>query len=203
MVYLSTNPNYLPHWENTIANIRREYSGILAYGSIFIKEYPNVTFWSLLDWIGIDAYFPLASSTNPHPPIEEMQATYAAALAEVRQWKEAHFPTKQLYFTEMGFTSSQITLVEPYFNPVNCSASISATNFTAQDLGYQVAFDGIRENADLISGIFLFWFDNVGTMDYYWTRDEEDSLWACFFTPRGKPAYKTILEAFALDTTVL
>ncbi len=201
LVYMSTNPNYLPWWQNSIANIRREFSGPLAYGSIFTYENPKVTFWSLLDWIGIDAYYPLASPSNPHPPVAEMQATYAKTLAEVRHWKEANFPTKELYFTEMGFTSSQSTLVAPSYTPKNCTVPGSATNFTAQDLGFQVAFDGIRENSDWISGVFVFWFDNVGTSDYYLDRHKEGSKWTCFFTPRGKPAFNTIQKAFSLPTS--
>ena len=46
-------------WKGLIAKVRLVYSGKLTYAANW-DEYPRVPFWQDLDYIGIDAYFPLS-----------------------------------------------------------------------------------------------------------------------------------------------
>ncbi|MGZ4202843.1 MAG: glycoside hydrolase family 113, partial [Thermoleophilaceae bacterium] len=52
---------YTAHWEQIIAGIKQRFSGELTYAANF-DEYWRVGFWDSLDYIGVDAYFPLSSS---------------------------------------------------------------------------------------------------------------------------------------------
>ena len=40
------------------------YSGKLTFGANWYLEYEDVTFWDDLDYIGIQAYFPLTKKEN-------------------------------------------------------------------------------------------------------------------------------------------
>lgn len=47
-------------------------AAIHRYASLYVVEYPNCTFWHLLDAIGIDAYFPLTTTANPSPTVQQL-----------------------------------------------------------------------------------------------------------------------------------
>lgn len=40
-------------------------------------------------------------------------------------------------------------------------------------------------------------FDNPSTPDFYVNATHHRPAWDCWFTPRGKPAYKSMQAAFA------
>ena len=47
-------------WREIISGIRESFDGELTYSSNWYDEYENITFWDALDYIGVQAYFPLA-----------------------------------------------------------------------------------------------------------------------------------------------
>ena len=59
--FVLTRPVY---WKRLIKDIRRIYKGKLTYATNW-NEYLEVSFWSELDYIGIDAYFPLSEEKSP------------------------------------------------------------------------------------------------------------------------------------------
>ena len=54
-------------WNELILKIKKLYKGKLTYAANW-DEYKRIHFWNVLDYIGVDAYFPLtdkkSSSTN-------------------------------------------------------------------------------------------------------------------------------------------
>lgn len=50
------------HWRDTVAGIRARYSGPLVYAANHGNEL-KVQWWDAVDIIGVDAYYPLATST--------------------------------------------------------------------------------------------------------------------------------------------
>ena len=96
-------------WTNLIDNLRSRYDGPLTYsanwGSIGnnVGGYTNVPWWNQLDYIGIDAYFPLSNVNNPSPA---QLADNATAIADgIESWHSANHPNKQVLFTEIGYRS--------------------------------------------------------------------------------------------------
>ena len=53
-------------WRKLAANVREVYSGKITYAANW-DEYENVKFWDVVDYIGIDAYFPLVEQKVPDP----------------------------------------------------------------------------------------------------------------------------------------
>ncbi len=52
-------------WRSLIKKIRYVYHGPLTYAANFYVEFEKITFWDELDYIGIQAYFPLSKSNDP------------------------------------------------------------------------------------------------------------------------------------------
>ena len=87
-------------WRRLIAAVRREFDGPLTYSANF-DTWQGLRFWDALDFIGVSAYFPLASGENPSPA--ELEAGWDRALAPLeaahRLWG------KPVLLTEAGFPS--------------------------------------------------------------------------------------------------
>jgi len=52
------------YWQQLIKNIREIYTGKLTYAGNW-DSYKHVSFWNELDFIGVDAYFPLSEEKTP------------------------------------------------------------------------------------------------------------------------------------------
>lgn len=59
--FVQKRPKY---WQQLIKEIRKVYNGKLTYASNW-DEFKRVPFWGELDFIGIDAYFPLSDKKTP------------------------------------------------------------------------------------------------------------------------------------------
>jgi len=184
-------------WISLIAKVRKIYSGKLTYAALYTREYPKIPFWDALDWIGIEAYWPLANETNINPSIPDMVNYFTNAFEEVKQWKQSNVTTrdKPLYFTELGYPSLKTAAIYPTVFPTRsegCRGKFSP-DFELQAKCYSALFSTLPKYSDVISGLFIFSWDNPSTADYYPTGP----LWACFYSPRGKPAYEIISQAYS------
>jgi hypothetical protein len=91
-------------WAAIIAQVRSVYGGKLTYAanaSTLPDEYASVSFWSLLDYAGLDAYVALTSKTDPTRA--ELVAAWSPALTAFRNWASGH--GKPVIFTEIGYKS--------------------------------------------------------------------------------------------------
>ena len=73
--FVEARPDY---WQLLIKKIRAIYKGKLTYAANW-DEYKRTSFWKELDYIGIDAYFPLSESQTP--TVEELRLGW-------QPWKE-------------------------------------------------------------------------------------------------------------------
>lgn len=116
----ATEPQHTQEWRKMIREVRKVYSGKLTYGAnwsgqpqlgLHVNEFEQVEFWDDLDYIGVDAYFPLKEmSTNQALPlaIENMQR-HNRKLAEMSE----RFG-KKIIFVEAGIQSARGALTQPY-----------------------------------------------------------------------------------------
>jgi len=96
-------------WENIIKEIRKVYHGKLTYAANW-DNYRNVSFWNELDYIGIDAYFPLSSGKNPSK--QENIVKWKPIIKELKTFsKEIEKP---ILFTEYGYRSIDYTTLKPW-----------------------------------------------------------------------------------------
>jgi len=100
---------YTDKWNNLIRKIRSVYSGRLTYAAEW-KNANNVKFWNSLDYIGIDAYYPLTDKNNPS--IEELKNSWAKYDREFISLYKKY--GKKIIFTEIGYKSVEGTAIRPW-----------------------------------------------------------------------------------------
>lgn len=195
---LTTSDATIPYFTQVIDSIRDVYTyGKLTYSSLYSKEYKLVPWWNKLDWIGIDAYFPLyntISITHDSLTVESMIKSWNHWLNVINEWKLSNNDTignMSLVFTEIGYPSYREASLAPWYGPSDCSG-VFAENDTVQEMCYQALFSVLSQSNASVDGVFMFWLDNEGTSDYY----PDGRHWPCWWTPRGKPAWKTLSQAF-------
>ncbi len=98
------------YWRSLIKKIRSVYSGDLTYAANWYQEYEEISFWDDLDYIGIQAYFPIASKDSSG--IEYMKSQWTEHCEEIFKISEKY--NKPVLITEMGYKSSINAGVEPW-----------------------------------------------------------------------------------------
>lgn len=161
-------------WKDLIEDIRKVYHGKLTYAANW-DEYTRTPFWEQLDFIGVDAYFPLTEVQ--HPTKAQMKAGWA-------KWKEKMLEVSEkvnrpVVFTEFGYRSMDYTAKKPWLVDRNQMD----VNLMAQAEAMQVVFDEFWQEEWFAGGFIWKWFihhDSVGG-----SGDNR-------FTPQNKPAEDVI-----------
>jgi hypothetical protein len=163
-------------WFGMIAEIRKIYQGKLTYAENW-DTYAKVPFWDKLDFIGIDAYFPIASGKNPDlarikKGWKKHKTDLAAYSGEMK---------KPILFTEIGYKSNDYALEKPWETDYS-----KPSNINLQALGYQGFFEEIW-NEKWFAGAYMWkWFSETRESKY-----EKDT-----FTPQNKPAEQILKDQF-------
>lgn len=166
-----------PHfWRKLIRDIRAIYSGPLTYAANW-DEYTDVTFWDKLDYIGIDAYFPLSNSTTPE-------------VAQLREaWQEPHqamLRTANTYqrpylFTEFGYMSVD-SCASPTWELEERRRQLNI-NEQGQANAMEALFQEFWHDEAWAGGFLWKWYPYQGRRSGYRQRD---------YTPQNKLAAKTL-----------
>jgi len=96
-------------WRNTIAKVREVYKGPLTFCANHGAE-GDVAWWDALDYIGIDAYYPL--STDKHPSVAALRAGWQPYLKSCAELSAKY--GKKIVFGEIGYMSREDTAATPY-----------------------------------------------------------------------------------------
>ena len=103
-------------WNQLIENIKKEYDGVLTYSANW-TEYKEVPFWDKMDYIGIDAYFPLTNSEVP--TLQELIDAWEGRADEIEAWlKEKGLTEKGVVLTEIGYPSAKGANSQPWLSGV-------------------------------------------------------------------------------------
>ncbi len=174
--FVRARPNF---WNKLIVEIREIYKGKLTYAANW-DEYAETPFWPALDYIGVDAYFPLTEVRDP------TAATLKAAWAPyVRDLKNmAMSCNKKVLFTEYGYRSVDYVGARPWRidrnqQPVNLEAQSRALENIVHEFWPQDWFAG---------GFVWKWFMHLES-----AGGPEDNR----YTPQNKPAASVLARAYA------
>jgi hypothetical protein len=173
--FVKARPAY---WASLIEAVRERYSGQSTY-AVNWDEYSGVPFWEALDYIGIDAYFPLSEERDP---------TVAALREGWAPWKEAihemsSLKNRPVLFTEYGYRSMDYTAKKPWLVDRNQER----VNLEAQSNAKRALFEEFWPEPWFAGGFLWKWFINHplsgGPLDNR-------------FTPQNKPAQKVVREYY-------
>jgi hypothetical protein len=167
-------------WRNIISGVRQRYSGLLTYAAIWSDEYATIQWWDTLDYVGIDAYFPLSNKSDP--TITEMKATWE----KITNYLDSFYSKvgKPIIFTEIGYLSTNGTNQ----NPSNWSLQ-NAIDLQEQADCYEAAFQALWSKS---------WF--YGFYWWYWqTNPDAGGSNNSDYTPQNKPAQGVLTHWYSLD----
>jgi hypothetical protein len=171
-------------WRRIIAAVRRVYKGPLTYAANWNGEYERVAFWDALDFIGVQAYFPLAA--RPQRDVDSLSAAWApirARLAAV-----AARTGKPIVFTEIGYRSERGAAVEPWR-----WRSGEPPDSLEQAACYEAAFRALWRETWFGGTYWWKWFPSGSA------RTPRDRL----FSPQGKPASAILAHWYGGDPPAL
>ncbi len=173
--FVINRPDY---WLDLIISIRKVYKGKLTYAANW-DEFKRTPFWKELDFIGVDAYFPV--SVNKTPTVEDCLKGWEPHKKVVEELSETY--EKPILFTEFGYRSVDHSGREPW----KSDRSMSQVNFEAQTNATQALFETFWKE-DWFSGGFLWkWHHNHSE-----SGGENNSR----FTPQNKPVEALIKKHY-------
>ena len=98
---LVTTAHRASSWRAVISAVRALYHGPLTYAANHSGEETSITWWDALDYIGVDAYYPLTDQNNPTlAELKAAWAPHATTLANLASTWD-----KPVILTEIGYRS--------------------------------------------------------------------------------------------------
>ena len=166
------------YWKSLIKQVRAIYSGKLTYAANW-DEYDSVKFWNELDFIGVNAYFPLSKVKNP--TVDKLKTKWENIIPGLSAFAKQY--GKPILFTEFGYRSvdgaagNQWELDEM---PLNLAIQANA---------FRAFFETVWKDNQIAGGFIWKWeFDtNAGGANNL------------KYTPQGKPALQVISGAYSVN----
>lgn len=180
-------------WRAMIRRLRVSFSGALTYSANW-DHFEQVSFWDLLDIIGMTAYYPLLEGDQPfriHPShservLKEMIDRWKMIRLSLTDWLERTYPDRMIFFTELGYPSQVGGAHKPwhYLQSNEVDLEVQRVAYEA----FQIAWQGEQR----LRGVNIW---NI------WGLGGPEDAW---YTLRGKPASGEVKHLFqSLDASHL
>ena len=175
--FIDNRPEY---WNGLIVEIKKIYNGKLTYAANW-NEFDRTPFWNALDYIGIDAYFPLSDKKTPS--LEDCMEGWKQHKAYIQNFSVTH--KKPILFTEYGYRSMDYAGKQPW----DTNNSIIQVNLEAQVNATQALFETFWKEDWFAGGFVWKWFHN---------HTESGGENNARFTPQNKPVESLIEKHYGL-----
>ena len=151
-----TTKQHPDKWKSIIVDIRKVYSGQLTYAANWYKEYEEITFWGDLDYIGIQAYFPLSKKENPSQ--QALMKSWSKHKKGLERISKKY--NKKIVFTEIGYKNTIDSAKEPWTWPQDMDHA-TKTNDEIQSNLYAALFESLWQES-WFDGLFIWkWFHST------------------------------------------
>lgn len=174
--FIDERPAY---WHQLIKDIRTVYKGKLTYAANW-NEFERTPFWDELDYIGVDAYFPLSDKQTP--TVEECKLGWQPHKLLLKQFSERY--KKPILFTEFGYRSVDFAAKAPW----KADRDMTVVNLQAQTNAMQSLFDEVWDEDWFAGGFVWKWFHSHNEVG-----GNENSQ----FTPQNKPVEQIIKNEYS------
>lgn len=168
-------------WRALAADIRQQYSGPLTYAANW-DNYQNIPFWDALDYVGINAYFPLHPADTPS--VHRLQQAWQPTVRSLRRF---HCRVQRpILFTEWGYLSVNGAA----FNTWALEAQLDrlSANADAQAHAVEALLSTFEGEPWWAGGFYWKWYPN----GQYDTRQHEKD-----YSPQGKIAQEVLSRWYA------
>jgi hypothetical protein len=160
------------YWSQLIQKIKKIYTGKLTYAANW-DDFDKVPFWNELDYIGIDAYFPLSDATTP--AVADLNEAWQQHILKMEKLQAK--TNKKILFTEFGYRNSDQAAKEPW------KENQSGINNLAQANAYESLFQTLTQKKWFAGGFAWKWYADA------YHKEPNNSI---DYTPQEKPALETI-----------
>lgn len=158
------------YWERLIYELKDIYKGKMTIAANF-DNYQEVKFWDKLDYIGINAYFPLSKlkgKNNKLSQIEEFEESWDRILDEIKEFKDQNgVPNHPVIFTELGYANHSGSTLKPWqgfgFSVVEAEPrdslfiwSRQKKDHTERNNAVRALYNKVKEKQFPLAGI-LYW----------------------------------------------
>jgi hypothetical protein len=157
-------------WNQLITKIRSKYSGKLTYAANW-NDYDVIPFWDRLDYIGINAYFPLSAAATPSK--EELLKAWKPMVVSIGKFADQQ--KKPVLFTEFGYLSVDGCADKTW--EIEKRIKTTSINQEAQAIALDALFEAFWSQPYWKGGFLWKWFPNMQGHEGYPEKD---------YTPQGK-----------------
>ena len=173
-LFVKHRPDY---WLKLIRELREVYNGQLTYAANW-DEYKRIPFWEELDFIGVDAYFPVSEEKTPS--IEQASLGWQKHKLQLKTMSESK--GRPILFTEYGYRSIDYAGRKPW----ETSRNITGVNMQAQVNLTEALYKSLWREPWFYGGFIWKWFHN---------HEKVGGLNNNRFTPQNKPV-EAIIESY-------
>ena len=166
---VASRPQYFP---TLIAAVRKVYHGKVTYAANW-DDYKRFNNWDLLDYIGVDAYFPLSEEK------ELNIATLQESWKPIKKDLEAlHLRTsKPILFAEYGYRNSDYSAKEPW------NEDDKTVNDKNQSIALEALYSSFQNEKWFAGGYLWKWYVDKRQLSFNRMID---------FTPQGRVGLETV-----------
>jgi hypothetical protein len=162
-------------WKQLIIDVRKVYFGELTYATNW-DHITKPTFWDDLDFIGIDAYFPLSEEKEVSK--ENLKQAWQPIVSDLEELSQKW--NRPIVFTEFGYRNVEFTCKEPW-----TSDSSLKLNHQNQKEALGALFETFWDKPWFKGGFLWKWHDFSSDIN-----GESDTK----FTVQNKPAEQLVRE---------
>ena len=136
-------------WLKLIKEIKAIYKGKLTYAANWDDSHDFTDFWNEMDYIGIQAYFPLTENSNPN--LKEIEKGWDKHVIALKTLSEKY--NKQVLFTEIGYRNDFSATQKPWEwgNPLQGFTKKKSDR--TQQLAYEALFQKVWKE-EWFAGLF-------------------------------------------------
>ncbi len=163
------------YWRKLIGEVGEVYKGKITYASNW-DNYMNISWWDAVDYLGVDAYFPLVDKENPST--KELVKGWEAVADELEGFAERW--GKPVLFTEYGFQSMNGAAGKHW----ELDSKQIPVNEELQANAYEATFQVFMDKDWYAGGFFWKW--------YFFQRSPE--RYTTDWTPQNKKAEAIIAK---------
>ncbi len=167
-------------WKELIKKIKEVYKGQLTYAANW-DEYSRTTFWEDMDFIGIDAYFPLSKERTPS--VEQLRLGWQKHKNKMNDLSEEK--DRPIIFTEYGYRSMDYAAKKPWLVDRNDDN----VNLVGQANAKKAIFEEFWSEDWFAGGYVWKWFIH---------HEQAGGGGDNRFTPQNKPAQEVIRDFYKM-----
>ncbi len=170
------------YWKGLIKKVKEVYKGEITYAANW-DNFENVTFWEDLDYIGVDAYFPISEEKTPST--SQIVEHWSDNKNQLKRISSKY--SKPILFTEFGFQSIDFA-TDGHWKHNQDTLNV---NLEAQANAFDATFDSFWSEEWFAGGFIWKWHSS---------HEITGGLECKMFTPQNKPAEKVIKDWFSKST---